>query len=83
MYKRQGATNKNVTWSSSNPGVATVANGVVTAIAGGSATITVTTEEGEFSASCIVEVTTKENNGDNGGGDEEENGCLLYTSRCV
>ena len=70
----EGATNKNVTWSSSNPGVATVANGVVTAIAGGSATITVTTEEGEFSASCIVEVTTKENNGDNGGGDEEENG---------
>ena len=40
------ATNKNVTWSSSNNAVATVANGVVTGVTEGTATITATTEDG-------------------------------------
>ena len=48
------ATNKNVSWTSSDEGVATVENGVVTAVAEGSATITVTTEDGKYSASCEV-----------------------------
>lgn len=50
------ATNKNVTWSSSNPEVATVDNGVVTAVSVGEAIITVTTEDGSKTATCKVTV---------------------------
>jgi len=51
------ATNKNVTWKSSNDAIATVdANGNVTAVAKGTATITVTTEDGSFTDTCNVEV---------------------------
>jgi len=51
------ATNKTVGWSSSNPSVATVTYGTVTAVAAGSATITVTTADGSKTANCIVTVT--------------------------
>lgn len=51
------ATNKAVTWSSSNPSIATVNNGVVTPVGQGTATITVTTVDGGFSASCTVNVS--------------------------
>ena len=51
------ATNKTVTWSSNNEAVATVDNGKVTAVAEGEATITVTTEDGTFTATCKVKVT--------------------------
>jgi uncharacterized protein YjdB/endonuclease I len=51
------ATNKAVTWSSNNNSIATVANGVVTAVAAGSATITVTTADGGHTATCAVTVT--------------------------
>lgn len=50
------ALNKAVTWTSSNTDVAMVANGVVTAKAAGSATITVTTTDGGFTATCAVTV---------------------------
>jgi uncharacterized protein YjdB len=50
------ATDKNVTWNSNNPVVATVANGVVTAFAAGSAVITVTTNDGGKTADCEVTV---------------------------
>ena len=53
----ENATNKNVTWSSDKPEVATVDNGKVTAKAAGTATITVTTEDGCKTATCIVTVT--------------------------
>lgn len=52
------ATNKTVTWTSSNPAVATVdANGKVTAVAAGTATITATTEDGGKTATCAVTVS--------------------------
>ena len=51
------ATNKNVTWSSDKLDVATVADGKVTAVAEGEATITVTTEDGSNTAICKVKVT--------------------------
>ena len=51
------ATDKTVTWTSSNPSVATVENGVVTAVAPGTATITVTTQDNNYTASCTVTVS--------------------------
>ena len=52
------ATNKAVTWSSSNPAVASVdAAGTVTALAPGMAAITVSTADGAKVASCAVTVT--------------------------
>jgi uncharacterized protein YjdB len=51
------ATNKAVEWTSSAPGIATVsANGVVTAVSAGSATITVKTEVGGYTDKCTVTV---------------------------
>ena len=54
------ATNKTVTWTSSAPAVATVVNGVVTALSAGTAVITATTEDGGFTAtySLTVKVAT-------------------------
>ena len=51
------ATNKNVTWTSNNTDVATVVDGIVTAVAPGTATITVTTADGGFTDTCQVTVT--------------------------
>lgn len=51
------AANKNVTWSTSDPSIATVSNGVVTGVAAGTATITVTTADGGHTATCTVTVT--------------------------
>ena len=51
------ATNKNISWTTSAEGVATVTSaGVVTAVAAGEATITVTTEDGSFTDECVVTV---------------------------
>lgn len=49
------ATDRSVTWTSSNADVATVENGLVTALAEGKATITATA--GEKTATCSVTVT--------------------------
>lgn len=51
------ATDKRVTWESSDENVATVsATGAVTGVKDGTAKITVYTEDGDFSASCNVTV---------------------------
>ena len=54
------ATNKAVVWTSSNENVATVsANGVVSAVGTGTATITATTIDGGFTATCAVTVSVE------------------------
>ena len=54
----EDATNQNVTWKSDKPEIATVdANGKVTAVKVGEATITVTTEDGGKTATCKVTVS--------------------------
>ncbi len=54
------ATNKKVTFTSNNDKIATVdANGKVTALAAGNATITATTADGNKTATCTVTVTEK------------------------
>lgn len=50
------ASNKNVTWSSSDNTVATVSDGTVTGVGEGTATVTVTSQEGGFTAQCSVTV---------------------------
>lgn len=63
------AANKSVSWSSDNPSVATVdENGKVTAVAEGTAKITVTTVDGKKTADCAVTVTAKSGGGTTGGG---------------
>lgn len=51
------ADNKTISWSTSDNSVATVADGLVTAVKEGSATITVTTIDGGKTATCAVTVT--------------------------
>ena len=51
------AANQNVTWQSDNANVATVEGGTVTAVGVGETTIRVTTEEGNYTATCKVTVT--------------------------
>lgn len=50
------ASNKTITWASSAPAVASVVNGVVTALAPGSAKITVRTVDGGFTAEYTLTV---------------------------
>ncbi|WP_233566816.1 Ig-like domain-containing protein [Cohnella endophytica] len=58
IFTPSNATDKTVTWSSDKPGIATVnTNGVVTAVTPGTATITVKTADGDFTASATVNVS--------------------------
>ena len=51
------ATNKSVTWTSSNTSIATVEGGTVSGVATGTATITVQTDDGNKTATCTVTVS--------------------------
>lgn len=56
IVKPDNTTDKTVTWSSDNTKIATVANGVVTGVAAGTAHITATTKDGGKTASATVTV---------------------------
>lgn len=50
------ATDKTVTWTSSDPAVVSVTNGNITAVSAGTATVTVTTSDGGKTSTCVVTV---------------------------
>ncbi len=58
MLLPSDATDKSVTWTTSDAGVATVKNGIITAVGEGSASVTVKTTNGK-TASCQVTVVSK------------------------
>ncbi len=55
----QTATNRNVTWSVADPTLASVDKGTVIALKAGSTTITVTTEDGGFTATAPLVIEQK------------------------
>ncbi len=55
--KPSNATDRNVIWSSSDTSVVSVSGGVVKALKAGTAVVTVTSEDGGFTAACTVTVT--------------------------
>jgi len=58
----ENATNKNIIWTSDNEEIATIdENGFITTLTVGGATITVTTEDGEFTDTCTLVVTISVN----------------------
>ena len=54
------ASNKEVTWSSSDTSVATVKNGTINALKEGNSNIVVTTNEGNYTATCALTVINEE-----------------------
>lgn len=66
------ATNKIVTWSSSNTNVATVIDGKVTALSAGNTTITAKTSDGNLTVSCKVTVNKKAVSGSNQGNEPKD-----------
>lgn len=60
IFTPNNASNKNVTWSSSNPEVASVSpDGIIKGLKQGQTAITVTTEDGGFTASNIVQYSER------------------------
>jgi uncharacterized protein YjdB len=58
------ATNKSVTYSSNNTAVATVnSSGLITAVANGTAAITVSTVDGNKTSTCVITVSTTSGGG--------------------
>ncbi|MDD3063244.1 MAG: Ig-like domain-containing protein [Massilibacteroides sp.] len=52
------ATNPKVSWNSSDPSVATIEDGTLTALKAGSTTIQAITNDGYYIASCLITVTS-------------------------
>lgn len=56
-YSPAHAADKNLLWTSSNTGIATVADGVVSPVSEGISTITAKTQDGKIQATCTVRVS--------------------------
>ena len=68
------AVNKKLTWTTSDSSVATVdENGLVTAVANGTAIITVTTEDGEMTATSTITVNIPSDDNSNNGNNNKPN----------
>lgn len=68
------AVNKKLTWTTSDSSVATVdENGLVTAVANGTAIITVTTEDGEMTAASTITVNIPSDDNSNKGNNNKPN----------
>lgn len=74
-YTPSNASNKSVTWQTSNASVASVNNGYVTGISEGNATITATTPNGK-KATCAV-IVSSSSSGDEG--EDTTNSTVKYT----
>ena len=59
VFEPENATNQNVTWATSNAGVATVNNGLVTGVSEGVCEITATSEEGNIVATSYIRIAPK------------------------
>lgn len=53
----EDAINSKLTWSTSNPNIITVENGIIKAVNGGTALVTAATEDGKVKTTCYVTVT--------------------------
>lgn len=68
------AVNKRLTWTTSDSSIATVdENGLVTAVANGTAIITVTTEDGEMTAASTITVNIPSDDNSNKGNNNKPN----------
>ena len=70
----KNASNKNVRWTSSNNSIVEVKDGYIKGIKEGKALITVTTEDGNKTAVCSVEVYKDNSNNNGNGGNNGGNG---------
>ncbi len=57
VYSPENAVKTTLTWTSSNPDIASVSGGIISPVSQGISTVTVTTEDGNISASCTVRVS--------------------------
>lgn len=73
------ALDRSVSWSSSDESVASVENGTIKAIGAGQATITVTTTDGGYTASCLVTVSEEDDPGDDYIPDDSDETILSIT----
>lgn len=62
IFSPENATNKNLTWASEDESIVTVADGIVTLVKEGTVTVTATTEDGGYTASCVVTVSCAHTN---------------------
>lgn len=56
IVEPEDATKKTIVWTSSDESIATVSNGIIKGVSEGTATITATTRDGGFEATCAVTV---------------------------
>lgn len=66
------AINTNITWTVADETIASVSNGKVTGVAEGQTTVSVITEDGGYTASCLVNVVADQGDDDQTGDDDDD-----------